>query len=36
MEELDKTANEKNLEYIYRTFHQTAIEHASFPNDDGI
>lgn len=36
MEELDKTANEKSLDYIYRTFHPTAAEHTSFPNDDGI
>lgn len=36
MEEVDKTASEKNLDYIYRTFHPTATEHASLPNDDGI
>ena len=36
MGELDKTANEKYLDYIYRTFHPTAAEYTSFPNDDGI
>lgn len=32
MEELDKTANEKNLDYIYRTFHPTAAEYTFFPS----
>ena len=33
-EELDEIANEKNLDYIYRTFHPTTAEYTFFPNDD--
>lgn len=36
IEELDETGSEKNLDYIYGTFHPTAAECTFFPNDHGI